>query len=1092
MPFKQIRTRLLLISMVIALTTACGGGGGGGGETPTTPSTTTPSETPTCANASGPFSTVFPNGAWETSTPQAQGLCAKEIDEALDYAFAAGNDTGAVLIIKNGYVVAERYSPDKGSDDLVTSWSIAKSFTSALVGIALTRGEISGLDQSLADFIPAWTGTQKGNITVNHLLTVRTALELIGDADGDGIPDGSELYNAADQLTLSLNRPLMGNPGEKLYTYSNSDVMIAGELIKTATGVPADYYLPIAFGDEIGFSGDWWTDPAGNVLTYCCLDATPRDFARFGLLFARNGEWQDRQIIDEAWINESTVPARGGNYGYYWWPAEPNGFSALGVQGQMIAIYPDDDLVILRFGNYRRNGDGSTVRSGNNYHVTSPPEGFSSATFTGLVREALPPHTASANSAPIATISPNQIAAVNSRVTLWAGGSSDPEGDRTALDWELVQAPAGSQALIKGIGDTVYLTPDLPGNYHVELTLSDGLTSSSTVDTQISVVSQREVLATGTQTGEWPNYAGNLSSNKYSPLNQISADNIADLEVLWRWRSPDNDITVAQNSVFEATPLMIDGILYTSTSFSQVAAIDAATGETLWVYDPKSYRFARPPNNGFLHRGVSYHEDSLGKKIHIATGDARLIALDAVTGKPINSFGTLDNGTLNLLTDVPRLNQSTITLNNAHNQPDVPDLAGVVSQLGNSSPALVCNDVLILGTQVHDGEVLPPSPPGDVRGFDVNTGELLWTFHTVPREGEFGIDTWENDSWQLNGNTNVWAPMSADEKLGMVYLPVSSPTNNYYGGRRPGDNLFANSVVAVDCRTGQRQWHYQTVHHDIWDYDLPAAPNLLDITVDGQAVKALAQVSKQGFVYVLNRETGIPVWPIIETPVPQSEVPGEITSATQPIPTKPPPFVRQGVVREDFVDPATIKDFDVGPLYTPPTTKGLVVTPGEGGGANWGGASYDPTTQVLYVNGFGPLTYVVRLQPGNDPNFYYVFPEPIFGPASGSPYGGLGSAITAYDMNTGTILWQKAGDTNKTVMGNSASIVAGELIFYKNSSLNTLNILNKNNGDLLRAVPLGGRPTGSPMTYMWQGKQIIVVALGRQDELTELVALGLP
>jgi quinoprotein glucose dehydrogenase len=759
----------------------------------------------------------------------------------------------------------------------------------------------------------------------------------------------------------------------------------------------------------------------------------------------------------------------------------------------MITIYPEDDLVILRFSNYTRNGDGGTVRSGSNYHGTNSPANFDVATFVAMVREALPESPSTGvNTAPTASISPGQVAAVGSRVTLWAGGSEDPDGDRVALDWELILAPTGSQALIEGIGDTVYLKPDMPGDYQISLVVSDGVANSVTVSTNVTVVEERKVLETGTAAGQWPNYAGNLSSNKYSPLDQITADNVHELEVAWRWRSPDNDITVAQNSVFEATPLMIDGVLYLSTSFSQVAALDAATGATLWVHDPQSYQFARPPNNGFLHRGVSYHEDAQGKKIHMPTGDARLIALDAITGEPVKSFGELGNGSVNLLSDIPRLDQSTVRLENAHNQPDVPDLIGAVTQVGNTSPGIVCRNVLVLGTGVHDGEVLPPAPPGDVRGFDLNTGELLWTFHTVPREGEFGTETWGDDSWQVNGNTNVWAPLSADEELGMVYLPVSCPTNNYYGGRRPGDNLFANSILALDCESGQRQWHYQTVHHDIWDYDLPAAPNLIDVVVEGIPVKALAQVSKQGFVYVLNRETGEPVWPIVETPVPQSSVPGEVTSPTQPIPTRPSPFVRQGVVREDFLNPASIAAYDVGPLYTPPSINGIVMTPGEGGGANWGGASYDPTTQRLYVNGFGPLTYVVRLQEGDRSNFYYVFPEPVFGPSTGSAYPGLGSAITAYDMNTGDMLWQKSGDFDQTVMGNAASMISGNLLYYKNSSLRTLNILDKTSGDLLRAVELGGRPTGSPMTYLWEGKQYVVVALGRQDELTELVALALP
>jgi len=696
------------------------------------------------------------------------------------------------------------------------------------------------------------------------------------------------------------------------------------------------------------------------------------------------------------------------------------------------------------------------------------------------------------NDAPVADAGLDQTALHLAEVTLYGGNSSDADGDALTFDWELISRPPDSLAAISGTGDTARFGADRVGVYEVELVVNDGAADSAPHRVFITVIPGRTLLVDGTSTGMWPNYAGNLSSDKYSPVSQIDSTNLASLEVVWRWRSPDNDLSAFQNSVFEATPIMVDGVLYTSTSFSQVAAINGATGETLWIYDPQSYNYGRPPNNGFLHRGVSYSESNGSKTIYMATGDARLVALNAVSGKPIETFGDINNGTVDLLEDIPRLNQSTERLNNVHDQPDIPDLAGVVTQVGNTSPGVICRSVLILGSSVHDGEVLPPSPPGDVRGFDLATGQLLWTFHTVPREGEFGANTWGNESWRENGNTNVWAPMSVDEALGQVYLPVSCPTNNYYGGRRPGDNLFANSVVALNCETGERVWHYQTVHHDIWDYDLPAAPNLMDVTVGGQPVKALAQVSKQGFVYVLDRETGVPIWPIVETPVPASTVPGEVAAGTQPIPTRPPPFVRQGSSRADLIDPASAQNYDVGPLYTPPTRRGLIVTPGEGGGANWGGASYDPTTQTMYVNGFGPLTYVVALQDGGQPNFYYVFPDLFFGPTTGSPYPGLGSAITAYDMNEGEILWQVAGDTDPANIGNSASIVAGDLLIYKNSSLSTLNFFDKNTGQMLRKVPLGGRPTGVPMTYELNGRQYLVVALGRQDELTELVALALP
>ena len=703
-----------------------------------------------------------------------------------------------------------------------------------------------------------------------------------------------------------------------------------------------------------------------------------------------------------------------------------------------------------------------------------------------------PPPGAPVNSVPVADAGVDQTAVMGSVVTLFGGNSDDADGDNLSFDWVLEDRPAGSSALINGIGMIVTFAADVAGTYNVDLTVSDGTDASVTDRVTVNVIASRALLADGTSNGMWPSYGGNLSANKYSPLNQIDRNNVADLQVVWRWRSPDNDLTAFQNSTFEATPIMVDGVLYTSTSFSQVAAIKAETGETLWRFDPQSYNYGRPPNNGFLHRGVAYAENDAGKKIYMATGDARLIALNAVSGEPIDTFGTLGNGSVDLLENVPRLNASTIVLDDAHDQPDVPDLAGVVTQVGNTSPGVVCRNVLILGSSVHDGEVLPPSPPGDVRGFDLDTGELLWTFHTVPRAGEFGVGTWGNNSWQENGNTNVWAPMSVDEQLGQVYLPVSCPTNNYYGGRRTGDNLFANSVVSLDSQTGARNWHYQTIHHDIWDYDLPAAPNVMDITVAGQNISALAQVSKQGFVYVLNRVTGEPIWPIVEMPMPASTIPGEVTSPTQPIPTKPPPFVRQGSVRADLIDPASADNYDVGPLYTPPTTNGLIVTPGEGGGANWGGASYDPTTQILYVNGFGPLTHLVALEDGGLPNFYFVFPELFFGPSTGSPYPGLGSAITAYDMNEGEILWQVAGDSDPTVIGNSASIVVGDLLFYKNSSLSSLNVFDKTTGELLRSVSLGGRPTGVPMTYELNGRQYVVVALGRQDELMEIVALALP
>ena len=366
---------------------------------------------------------------------------------------------------------------------------------------------------------------------------------------------------------------------------------------------------------------------------------------------------------------------------------------------------------------------------------------------------------------------------------------------------------------------------------------------------------RRQRAQSDTASGGWPVYGGDAASTKYSPLDQIDRSNVSRLELAWRWRSPDNDVPAVRNVAFEATPLMIDGVLYTSTSGSQAAAIDAETGETLWVYDPRSWASGRPPNNGFLHRGVAAWTDGPdgALRIFLATGDARLIALDAASGRPVPAFGA--GGTVDLRAGIPRLD-------------------GTAIQYGMTSPPAICGDVVIVGSSIHDGEITPPSPPGDVRGYDARTGERRWTFHTIPRAGEAGVETWENDSWRENGGANVWAPMSVDREHGRVYLPVSAPTNNYYGGRRPGDNLYGNSLVALDCATGRRLWHFQTVHHDIWDNDLPAAPNLVDLVVDGREVEAVAQITKQGFVFVFDRATGEPIWPIDEVAVPPSTVPG--------------------------------------------------------------------------------------------------------------------------------------------------------------------------------------------------------------------------
>ena len=368
---KRMWFRVLIFFFLVP---GCGGGGSSPVDTPTVSSSSSNnSQTSGCSvavNTSEGY--TWPALNWEIASPETQGMCPDQINEAIEYAFQSDNYTGSVVVIKNGYIVAEQYSNNRSSTDLVTSWSVAKSFTSMLVGLAIEDAFIDSLDQQVSDFINQWKGGDKEVITLRQMMNVQTALELL---------DGGDLYNADNQLQISLDRNLIGTPGEKLYNYSNSDVMLAGYLVEVATGKNLQDYLDQKISGIIRFSGEWWQDNSANTMAYCCLDSTPRDFARFGLLFSRNGVWEDQELISSEWVAESTSKALNGEYGFYWWPAGNNGYSALGVQGQIISIYPEEDLVILRFSSYTRMGDGSAIRKENNYHSTQEPVNFDNNTF---------------------------------------------------------------------------------------------------------------------------------------------------------------------------------------------------------------------------------------------------------------------------------------------------------------------------------------------------------------------------------------------------------------------------------------------------------------------------------------------------------------------------------------------------------------------------------------------------------------------------------------------------------------------------------------------------------------------------------------
>ena len=638
----------------------------------------------------------------------------------------------------------------------------------------------------------------------------------------------------------------------------------------------------------------------------------------------------------------------------------------------------------------------------------------------------------------------------------------------------------------------------------------------------------------GAPNGEWPTYGGDLGHTRYSALDQIDADNFSDLEVAWRFKT--ESLGPRPEFIFQSTPLMVDGLLYTTAGTRRAAvAIDAETGEMLWVHRlNEGERGAGAPRR-LSGRGLTYWNDGADGVIFYVTPGYRLIALNALTGHRITSFG--DDGLVDLKQGLDQ------------------DIDPVTGEIGLHAAPIISNGVIMIGA-AHLAGVAPSTkekPTGHVRGFDARTGERKWIFHTIPGADEFGNDSWLNDSWRYTGNTGVWGQMTIDEDLGYVYLPVEMPTGDLYGGHRLGDNLFADSVVAVEIATGDRVWHYQTIHHDVWDFDLPSAPILVDITVDGQPIKALAQPSKQGFLYVLDRTNGEPVWPIEERAVPQSDVPGEVTSPTQPFPTKPPPFDRQGISVDDLIDftpelraraEEAIAPYRIGPLYTPPSvasfegTLGTLHIPALTGGSNWPGGSFDPETGIFYIYSKTQINSLGLVSNPQRSNMDFIMGRPRRpaggrggrGRRGGGGFGGLNvdgisivkppwGRITAIDLNAGELVWQVAHgetpdnirnhpllqgvDVPRTGVANArigtlvtkTLVVAGDGGLFTNEDGvrgSALRAYDKATGEDVGTVALPVPATGSPMTYMVGDTQYLVVAIAGGGFAGELWAFTAP
>jgi quinoprotein glucose dehydrogenase len=600
---------------------------------------------------------------------------------------------------------------------------------------------------------------------------------------------------------------------------------------------------------------------------------------------------------------------------------------------------------------------------------------------------------------------------------------------------------------------------------------------------------------------EWRHWGGDAGGQKYSALKQIHRGNVGRLQVAWRYKTGEiaDGKNYVMRSAFETTPLVVGGTMYLTTPFNRVVALEAETGKELWSFDPQIDKTRAA--NLFISRGCSYWTDGTKKRILHGTQGGRLYSLDAETGKPDAGFG--EGGSIDLR-------------------------AGVADRYrdrgyGVTSPPVIYRGLVITGAAVSDGD--PQGPSGDVRAFDIATGKLAWTFHTVPRAGEFGNDTWEGDSWKDRGGTNVWSVMSLDEKRGLVFLPLTSPSPDYYGGGRKGANLFGDSVVALEAGTGKRVWHFQTVHHNIWDYDLPAQPALVTVRHGGKMVDAVAQVAKTGFTFLLNRETGKPLFPVEERPVPASDVPGEAAWPTQPYPVKPPPFARQSMRREELtnVTPESrafcegiLKDAELKPMFTPIGLKTTVLFPGTNGGTNWGGASFDPATRTLYVNSMDVgMVFRQEERPegslvpyrnrGVGTNSSRFWDQNLY-PCQQPPWGHL----TAIDLDKGEFRWRvtlgeydeltKKGvaPTGTPNLGGSM-VTAGGLVFIAATNDGRFRAFDKDTGKKLWETRLPASGHANPMTFRGAktGKQYVVIAAGGGNKYNtgyadELVVYALP